>query len=55
MRNFYSTANTKVPNDQKSFSEYLYGSMTSCKDIWSQEEKNELACEKNNFRKYPGY
>ena len=54
MRNFYSTANTRIPNDQKSFSEYLYGSMTSCKDIWSQDEKSELACEKNNFRKYPG-
>lgn len=55
MRNFYSTANTKVPNDQKSFAEYLYGSMTSCKDVWSENELNDLACEKNNFRKYPGF
>jgi hypothetical protein len=55
MRNFYSNSNTRVTNDQKSFAEYLYGSMTSCKDIWSDDNSNDLACEKNNFRKYPGY
>ena len=55
MRNFYSTANTKIPNDQKSFANFLYGDMTSCKDIWSDDKNNELACEKNNYRKYPGY
>ena len=32
MRNFYSTANTEIPNDQKSFTEYLYGDMKSTKD-----------------------
>ena len=55
MRNFYSTSNTKVPNDQDSFAKYLYGDMTSCKDIWSEDKNNEFACEKRNYRKYPGY
>jgi|TARA_Y200000002_G_C22643485_1_gene648113 hypothetical protein len=32
MRNFYSTANTEIPSDQKSFTEYLYGDMKSTKD-----------------------
>lgn len=32
MRNFYTTANTTVPNDQKGFSEFCYGNMTSQKD-----------------------
>ena len=32
MRNFYSTANTEIPSDQESFSNYLYGDMKSTKD-----------------------
>jgi len=32
MRNFYSTANTEIPNDQKAFTKYLYGDMKSTKD-----------------------
>ena len=32
MRNFYTTASTTVPNDQKGFSEFCYGNMTSQKD-----------------------
>jgi hypothetical protein len=32
MRRFYSTANTRVTNDQGSFSKWLYGSMLSGKD-----------------------
>ena len=32
MRNFYSTANTQIPNDQESFTDYLYGDMKSQKD-----------------------
>ena len=32
MRNFYPTANTTIPNDQKSFGNYLYGNMQSNKD-----------------------
>ena len=41
MRNFYSTASTTVPNDQKSFSKFLYGDMPSGKD------GSIIACEKN--------
>jgi len=32
MRNFYSTPNTTIPNDQKSFAKFCYGDMTSCKE-----------------------
>lgn len=32
MRNFYTTPNTQVPNDQKAFAEFCYGDMPSCKD-----------------------
>ena len=32
MRQFYTTANTKTPNDQKAFAEWLYGNMPACKD-----------------------
>ena len=32
MRNFYTTASTTIPNDQKGFSDFCYGSMTSRKD-----------------------
>lgn len=38
MRTWYATANTRVENDQKSFAEYCYGDMKSCK------EGNEFAC-----------
>lgn len=44
MRNFYSTANTQVPNDQTGFAEFCYGNMPSCK------EGNEFACTKNTER-----
>ena len=44
MRNFYSTPNTKVCNDQTAFAKYCYGDMPSCK------EGNSLQCEKNNQR-----
>ena len=30
--NFYSTANTQVPNDQKSFADFCYGGMVSGKE-----------------------
>jgi hypothetical protein len=49
MRNFHSMPNTRVPNDQKAFAEYLYGDMKSCKD------GDSLECNKNNYSKYPGY
>ncbi|MDB4539715.1 hypothetical protein N9231_04775, partial [Saprospiraceae bacterium] len=32
MRQFYATANTTIPNDQKSFGNYCYGNMPSDKD-----------------------
>ena len=44
MRNFYTTANTRIPNDQKGFAEYCYGTMVSCK------EGNEFACERNMYQ-----
>ena len=44
MRQFYATPNTKIPNDQKSFAEFLYGDMVSCK------EGHELACIRHNPR-----
>lgn len=42
MRSWYATANTTIPNDQKSFAEFCYGDMISCK------EGNEFACTRNN-------
>ena len=41
MRNFYTTANTTVPNDQEGFAEFCYGDMISAK------EGNEWALVKN--------
>ena len=31
LRQFYTVANTKLPNDQKEFAEFCYGNMRSCK------------------------
>jgi len=42
MRPFYSTASSTIPNDQKAFAEFCYGSMISCKD------GNMFACARNN-------
>ena len=44
MRQFYSTPNTKVCNDQTAFAEYLYGNMTSCK------EGDAFQCIQDNMR-----
>jgi len=44
MRTFYATPNTKIPNDQTSFADFLYGDMISCK------EGNGLACTRDNPR-----
>jgi hypothetical protein len=38
MRQWYSTASTTIPNDQKSFADFCYGDMISCK------EGNAIAC-----------
>ena len=32
MRQFYTTPNTSVPNNQKEFAQFCYGNMASCKD-----------------------
>ena len=40
MRQWYSNPSTTVPNDQKSFAEFCYGDMISCK------EGNAQACER---------
>ena len=32
MRQFYSTANTRVTNNQKDFAKFCYGNLSSCKD-----------------------
>ena len=42
LRNFYSTPNTNIPNNQKDFAEFCYGNMASCK------EGDEFMCEKNS-------
>ena len=39
MRQWYTTANTTIPNDQKSFQEFCYGNMASCRD-----KTNKTAC-----------
>jgi hypothetical protein len=44
MRPFFSTANTKVTQDQGAFAQYLYGNMPSCK------EGDAFACIKANVR-----
>lgn len=41
LRPFHSNPSTTVPNDQKAFSEFCYGSMVSCK------EGNPFACSRN--------
>ena len=41
MRQWYSTPNTQIPNDQGSFADWCYGDMKSCK------EGHELACTRN--------
>jgi hypothetical protein len=41
MRQFYTTPNTQIPNDQKSFAEFCYGDMISCK------EGEEMACSRS--------
>jgi hypothetical protein len=41
---FYSMPNTKIPNDQGAFANYLYGDMPSCRD------GDAFACIKDNQR-----
>lgn len=44
MRQFYSTANTRVANNQKDFAQFCYGNMASCKDGEVEQ------CLKGNYR-----
>lgn len=44
MRQFYSTANTRVANNQKDFAQFCYGNMASCKDGDVEQ------CLKGNYR-----
>lgn len=46
-RAFFSTANTKIPNDQKAYGEFLYGNMPSAKE--SSVEGN-MQRVKDNYR-----
>ena len=48
MRQWYSTPNTQIPSDQKSFAEWCYGDMISCK------EGNENACTKGTPHRHVG-
>ena len=43
-RVFYSTANTRVSNDQGAYAKYLYGDMPSCKN------NDTLECVKDSYR-----
>ena len=43
-RVFNSTPNTRIPNDQGAFAEYLYGNMPSCKD------GDGIQCVKDSYR-----
>jgi len=43
-RLFFSTANTKVVNDQGAFADFLYGDMPSCRD------GDAMACVQDNYR-----
>jgi hypothetical protein len=44
MQQYYSTPNTKIPNDQGAYANYLYGDMPSCK------EGDAIACIRDNGR-----
>ena len=44
MQRFYTTANSRVANNQTAFAKYCYGNMLSCKD------GDSLQCEKNQSR-----
>ena len=43
-RAFVSTPNTRIPNDQGAFADYLYGNMPSCRD------GDGVACVQDNYR-----
>jgi len=51
MRQFYTTPNSQIPNNQKAFAEFCYGDMISCKDM----NENGLACIKNMPPRWTNY
>ena len=46
-RAFFSTPNTKIPNDQKAFGEFLYGNMPSAKESTTEGNLQRIA---DNYR-----
>jgi hypothetical protein len=44
MSRYYSTPNTKIPNDQGAYAQFLYGNMPSCRD------GDAFACVQDNLR-----
>jgi hypothetical protein len=46
-RAFFSTPNTKIPNDQKAFGEFLYGNMPSAKESTPEGNLQRIA---DNYR-----
>jgi len=46
-RSFFSTANTKIPNDQGAFANFLYGDMPSGKE---DTEEGKIQAVKDNYR-----
>ena len=51
MHAWHPMPNTTVENDQKSFVEFCYGDMISCRD----EENNEIACVRNMPPRWTNY
>ena len=45
MRNFYTTPSTQIPNDQKSFIDFCYGDLPSCKDGTYVKKNDKVECE----------
>jgi len=51
MRAWHPMPNTTIPNDQKSFGEFCYGDMVSCRDVTD----NELGCTRNMPPRWTNY
>ena len=51
MRQWYAMPNTTVPNNQKGFTDFLYGDMISCRDT----ENGELACTRSTPPRWTNY
>lgn len=51
MRQFYTTPNTQVPNNQAAFAQYCYGDMISCKE----QDTKGISCVKNMPPRWTNY